>query len=86
MENITELLLKKAREKRARVIITEADDERVLEAAKIVINEKTAQPVLVGENDANIRKTIRRLGMDLGSTEIYTPSACNEREKTDERD
>ena len=64
-----------ARKNPCRVIYTEGEDERVLRAVQTVIDEKLAQPVLLGDRDA-IARVVKSMGlrMKLGSqVEILDP-------------
>ncbi len=56
---------------RARIVFAEGEDERVLRAAQIIIDEKIAKPVLVGRPGV-IESRIRRFGLRLRQEEHYT--------------
>jgi phosphate acetyltransferase len=81
MEDVKKLLLEKAKRKEVRVIVTEAEDERVLKAAERALKEKTAKPILLGDDEEKIRQGIKRLKIDLKDTEIYAPSTYGEKEE-----
>ncbi|MBS3102683.1 phosphate acetyltransferase [Candidatus Woesearchaeota archaeon] len=81
MVDIKKFLLETARQKKARVIIPEADDERVVKAADIILKEKIAVPILIGENIKKIEASIKKLNLDLGNTEIITPSTSKEKDR-----
>jgi malate dehydrogenase (oxaloacetate-decarboxylating)(NADP+) len=57
-------LFAKARAVRKRVIYSEGEDERVLRAAQVVIEERLAQPILIGRPEV-IRERIRRFGLRM---------------------
>lgn len=59
--------------RRARVILPEADDERVVAAAIVLRELNLARPVLVGSSHA-VRRSIAQLGADPGALEIVDPS------------
>jgi malate dehydrogenase (oxaloacetate-decarboxylating)(NADP+) len=70
-------LFAKAREAQKRVIYSEGEDERVLRATQVVIEERLAQPILIGRPDV-IRERIRRydLRMTLGKDfEVIDPES-----------
>ncbi len=54
----------KAREARKRVIYSEGEDERVLRATQVVLEERIADPVLIGRPEV-IEERIRRYGLAL---------------------
>jgi malate dehydrogenase (oxaloacetate-decarboxylating)(NADP+) len=53
-----------ARDKRRRVVYAEGEDERVLRAARVVLDEHLARPILIGR-PAVIEMRIRKAGLDL---------------------
>jgi malate dehydrogenase (oxaloacetate-decarboxylating)(NADP+) len=55
----------------ARIVFAEGEDERVLRAAQILIDEKVARPVLVGR-PAVIENRVQRFGLRLRPNEHYT--------------
>ncbi len=57
-------LFAKAREANKRVIYSEGEDERVLRATQVVIEERIAKPVLIGRPDV-MRERIRRFGLTI---------------------
>ena len=57
-------LFAKAREARKRVIYSEGEDERVLRATQVVLEERIAEPVLIGRPEI-IEERIRRYGLTL---------------------
>ena len=57
-------LFAKAREAKKRVIYSEGEDERVLRATQVVLEERIAEPVLIGRPDI-IEERIRRYGLAL---------------------
>ena len=80
MIDIKKILLEKAKEKLVTVVVPEADDERVVKAAEIILKEKLAKPILIGENDEKIKENIKKLNVDLKDTEIITPNNFKEKE------
>ncbi len=57
-------LFAKAREAKKRVIYSEGEDERVLRATQVVLEERIAEPVLIGRPEI-IEERIRRYGLAL---------------------
>jgi malate dehydrogenase (oxaloacetate-decarboxylating)(NADP+) len=57
-------LFAKAREAMKRVIYSEGEDERVLRAAQVVIEERIAEPVLIGRPEI-VEERIKRYGLAL---------------------
>ncbi len=66
---VTSLLVKKARTRPARVVFPEGDNHTVLRACRILIDEKIAKPVLIG-NTQRIKQTAAELRVNLSSIEI----------------
>ncbi len=65
-----------ARKRRARVVYTEGEDERVLRAVQTVVDDGIAQPVLLGRRD-EIARRVREMGlrMRLGdNVEVLDPA------------
>jgi malate dehydrogenase (oxaloacetate-decarboxylating)(NADP+) len=57
-------LFAKAREANKRVIYTEGEDERVLRATQVVVEERIARPVLIGRPEV-ITERIKRFGLTV---------------------
>jgi malate dehydrogenase (oxaloacetate-decarboxylating)(NADP+) len=57
-------LFAKARAAQKRVIYSEGEDERVLRATQVVLEERLAQPILIGRPDV-IRERIKRHGLRM---------------------
>jgi len=66
------LIYSRAREKPMRIVFTEGDNPRVLQAASTVLRERIAIPILLGNKTA-VTKQIKELKLDLGDTEIIDP-------------
>ncbi len=75
----------KARAKRdpKRVVFAEAENYKMLKAAEIVINEKIAVPVLLG-NEAVIRGLIAEHELEIDGAIIIDPRSEKERERVEE--
>src|SRR3546814_3499769 len=57
-------LFQRAKEDPKRVIYAEGEDERVLRAVQVVVDEGLAQPILVGRPDA-VATRVQRLGLRI---------------------
>ncbi len=57
-------LFAKARAAKKRVIYSEGEDERVLRATQVVLEEQLAEPILIGRPDV-IRERIKRYGLSM---------------------
>ena len=70
-------LFAKARAAQKRVIYSEGEDERVLRATQVVLEERLAQPILIGRPEV-IRERIRRYGLRMtlgGDFEVIDPES-----------
>jgi malate dehydrogenase (oxaloacetate-decarboxylating)(NADP+) len=72
-------VIRKAQSLPRRVVFPEGDNEKVLRAAHILVDEKIAQPILLG-NAANIRTTMANLGLSLDGMEVVDPADWHRRE------
>jgi malate dehydrogenase (oxaloacetate-decarboxylating)(NADP+) len=72
----------KTRSKRypKRVVFAEAENYKMLKAAEIVINEKLAIPILLG-NKKVIKGLIKANELELGDVEIIDPKSKSEKER-----
>ncbi|MBS3132337.1 phosphate acetyltransferase [Candidatus Woesearchaeota archaeon] len=80
MTDVKKILMDGARQKPVKVIVHEADDERVLRATEIILKEKIAIPVLIGENIEKIQALIKKLGLNLSNVELITPKTYSNKE------
>ncbi|MBE9483856.1 MAG: NADP-dependent malic enzyme, partial [Bacteroidetes bacterium] len=64
----------RAKRELQRVVFGEAEDYNMLKAAEIVLNEKTAIPILLGNVD-NINSIIKEHSLELDGVEILDPRA-----------
>ena len=62
---------RKASPERSRIVYAEGEDERILRAVQIVVDEKLARPILVGRPSV-IERAIKRHGLRLRAGEHYT--------------
>lgn len=69
---ISRVILSKAKANPKRVVFADAENLKVLKAAQQVRDEGIAHPILLGEKD-KIEKLIRENSLDLGGTPILDP-------------
>ncbi|HUJ83396.1 MAG TPA: phosphate acyltransferase, partial [Candidatus Acidoferrales bacterium] len=72
-------VIRKAQSMPHRVVFPEGDNEKVLRAAHILVDEKIAQPILLG-NAATIRANMANLGLSLNGMEVVDPADWHRRE------
>jgi malate dehydrogenase (oxaloacetate-decarboxylating)(NADP+) len=56
-----------------RIVFPEGEEEKILRAAQIILDEKIAQPILLGSRTL-IRQRVTDLGLDLEGAEFVNPS------------
>ncbi|MGA9363717.1 MAG: NADP-dependent malic enzyme [Bacteroidota bacterium] len=56
-----------------RIVFPEGEEEKILRASQIILDEKIAQPILLGSRTL-IRERIHTLGLDLEGVEVINPS------------
>src|SRR3974390_2002806 len=77
---VMRMIIHKAQARPRRVVFPEGDDEKILRAAHILIEEKIAQPVLLGNLEV-IRAKAANLGVDLETSEIVDAAVWPKREE-----
>ncbi len=65
-------IINKAKSDPKRIVFPEGDNEKILRAAQILVEEGIAQPILIG-NHSRIRSTMEELGIDLNGVPIIDP-------------
>ncbi len=70
---VMRFFIHKAQAAPKRIVFPEGVEEKILRAAQIVLDEKIAQPILIG-NRSTIQQKITELGLDLNGVEIINPS------------
>ncbi|PLX97609.1 MAG: NADP-dependent malic enzyme [Desulfuromonas sp.] len=68
-KEIMRTLINKAKSDRKRVVFPEGDNEKILRATQILVDEKIAIPILLGPED-KIKGMIKELGLDLHGVQI----------------
>jgi malate dehydrogenase (oxaloacetate-decarboxylating)(NADP+) len=66
------VLINKAKSNPKRVVFPEGDEDKILRAAAILIEEEIAVPILLGDVD-QIRARAKELNLDLNGVEIINP-------------
>jgi len=77
-KQVMRILINKAKANPKRVVFPEGEEDKILRAAHILIKEKIAIPILLGNED-EIHKRIVDLHLDLGDVEICDPMICAKR-------
>jgi malate dehydrogenase (oxaloacetate-decarboxylating)(NADP+) len=70
----------RARRDPKRIVFPEADEEKVLRACQILVEEEVAQPVLVGDGKA-IREAAEEIGADLSRCEVVDVATSPDRDR-----
>jgi len=77
-KEIMRTLINKAKANPKRVVFPEGDDDKILRASQILIDEGIAIPILIG-NEEEIRARIQELGLDLKDIRIIDPAFAPKR-------
>ncbi|PLX98533.1 MAG: NADP-dependent malic enzyme [Desulfuromonas sp.] len=72
-------LINKAKANPKRIVFPEGEEEKILRAAQILISERIATPILLGDKKL-IKKRMADLNIDLGDVEIIDPETCENHE------
>jgi malate dehydrogenase (oxaloacetate-decarboxylating)(NADP+) len=71
-KEIMRVLINKAKANPKRIVFPEGDEEKILRAAQIIIDEGIAEPILIGD-EQEIRAKIAELNLDLNGITIVNP-------------
>ncbi len=71
-KEIMRVLINKAKANPKRIVFPEGEEEKILRAAQILVDEEIAIPVLLGD-EQEIRAKIAELGLDLEQVQIIDP-------------
>jgi len=75
------IIINKAKTDPKKIVFPEGDNEKILRAAQILIEEEIAKPILIGNQD-KIRENMAELGLDLnGSVQIIDPATFERSEE-----
>jgi malate dehydrogenase (oxaloacetate-decarboxylating)(NADP+) len=69
---VMRFFIQKAQQAPKRLVFPEGEEEKILRAAQIIVDEGIAQPILLG-NAVTIQQQINDLGLDLEGVEIVNP-------------
>jgi len=70
---VSRFFIHKAKHAPKRIVFPEGDEEKILRAAHILVDEKIARPILLGSRSL-IHQKIADLGLELGDAEFINPS------------
>jgi malate dehydrogenase (oxaloacetate-decarboxylating)(NADP+) len=76
---VTRGMINKARKRPKRVVFTEGEENKILRACQILLDEKIAFPILLGREDV-IRARAAELRLHLNGIEIVDPATSQHRE------
>jgi malate dehydrogenase (oxaloacetate-decarboxylating)(NADP+) len=77
-KEIMRTLINKAKSNPKRIVFPEGEEDKILRAAQILIKERIATPILLGD-EKEIRSRIAELKLELGDVEILDPMTCDKR-------
>ena len=77
---VRNLVQKATRSSRRRLVLPEAQEEKILRAAHVMLEERIAQPLLIGD-PAEIRERAAALGVELAGAELIDPAEPGRRER-----
>jgi malate dehydrogenase (oxaloacetate-decarboxylating)(NADP+) len=70
---VTRFFIHKAQQEPKRIVFPEGEEDRILRAAQIIVDEKIARPILIGSRSF-IQQRTKELGLELNAVEIINPS------------
>jgi malate dehydrogenase (oxaloacetate-decarboxylating)(NADP+) len=70
---VMRVFIHRAQQAPKRIVFPEGEEEKILRAARIIVEEKIAQPILIGSRTF-ITQRIKELGLDMDGIEIINPS------------
>ena len=71
-QELMRILVHKARREPRRLVFPEGEEDKILRAAQILIDEKIASPILLG-NEAKIRERAEQLRLNLDGIAVLSP-------------
>jgi len=77
---VMRLMIRKARNNPKRIVYPEGDNDKILRACQIVIDEGIANPILLGD-EKKILKRIKSLRLDFSEVQIIDPNNDDLRER-----
>jgi len=76
-KEVVRVMIHKAQKNPKKVVYPEGEEEKIIRAAHVVMNENIAYPILLG-NESNIKKIIKNLGYNQSEFEIKDPLKSEE--------
>ncbi|MCM2357908.1 MAG: NADP-dependent malic enzyme [Geobacteraceae bacterium] len=73
------MIINKAKSDPKSIVFPEGENEKVLRAAQVLVEEGIARPILLG-NEASIRASLLELGIDLNGVMIIDPARAEQSE------
>jgi malate dehydrogenase (oxaloacetate-decarboxylating)(NADP+) len=77
-KQVMRTLINKAKANPKRIVFPEGEEDKILRAAHILLQENIAVPILLGD-EKEIRSRIETLNLDLSNVEILDPMTCDKR-------
>jgi malate dehydrogenase (oxaloacetate-decarboxylating)(NADP+) len=77
---VVRVVINKAKAAPKRIVFPEGENEKVLRATQIVIDEQIAEPILLGNAD-RIHEKIKNLSLELNSVRIIDPNTSGQFER-----
>jgi malate dehydrogenase (oxaloacetate-decarboxylating)(NADP+) len=71
-KQIMRVFIHKAQQAPKRIVFPEGNEDKILRASQIILDEEIAKPILLGKRDV-INEKIKMLDLDLGGIEIIDP-------------
>jgi len=79
-QEVMRMSIHKAQRRPKRVVLPEGDQDRILRAAQILVDEHIARPILIG-NAERIRQRAEELHLHFdGAVDVVDPQSCSKRE------
>jgi malate dehydrogenase (oxaloacetate-decarboxylating)(NADP+) len=73
---VMRFFIHKAQQAPKRIVFPEGEEEKILRAAQIIVDEKIAQPILLGSQDV-VTHRISELGLELDGVEVIDPAKAS---------
>jgi phosphate acetyltransferase len=74
---ILKKIRQRARQAQRKIVLPEADDKRILQATKIILEENLAKIVLLTKDD-NLKEKADQIGLDLSKVEVINPAKSDD--------
>jgi len=70
---IVKKIRERARQTQRTIVLPESKDERILKAAKIIVEENLAHIILLSDAEETLRADARQIGLDLSKLQVINP-------------